>query len=67
MGKAEERCRVDCFVVCEEILIWFEVAADGELSSLLSAVFLLLYPVFSHFQSDFIMVWLIDEILKIIS
>ena len=25
MGKAEERCRVDCAVVCEESLIWFEV------------------------------------------
>jgi hypothetical protein len=24
MGKAEERCRVDCTVVCEESLIWFE-------------------------------------------
>ena len=24
MGKAEERCRVDCAVVCEEGLIWFE-------------------------------------------
>lgn len=24
MGKAEERCRVDCAVVCEESLIWFE-------------------------------------------
>lgn len=24
MGKTEERCRVDCVVVCEESLIWFE-------------------------------------------
>ena len=24
MGKAEERCRVDRAVVCEESLIWFE-------------------------------------------
>lgn len=24
MGKAEERCRVDRIVVCEESLIWFE-------------------------------------------
>jgi len=24
MGKAEERCRVDCTVVCEKSLIWFE-------------------------------------------
>lgn len=24
MGKAEERCRVDCVVVCEESLIWSE-------------------------------------------
>mgnify|MGYP006988977735 CR=1 FL=1 len=24
MGKAEEWRRVDCFVVCEESLIWFE-------------------------------------------
>lgn len=24
MGKAEERGRVDCFIVCEESLIWFE-------------------------------------------
>ncbi len=24
MGKAEERCRVDCVVVCEESLIWLE-------------------------------------------
>lgn len=24
MGKAEERCRVDRVVVCEESLIWFE-------------------------------------------
>ena len=24
MGKAEERCWVDCAVVCEESLIWFE-------------------------------------------
>ena len=24
MGKTEERCRVDCSVVCEESLIWFE-------------------------------------------
>ena len=24
MGKAEERCRMDCAVVCEESLIWFE-------------------------------------------
>lgn len=24
MGKAEERCRVDCAVVCKESLIWLE-------------------------------------------
>ena len=24
MGKAEERCRVDCIVICEESLIWFK-------------------------------------------
>lgn len=24
MGKAEERCRMDCVIVCEESLIWFE-------------------------------------------
>ena len=24
MGKAEEWCRLDCIVVCEESIIWFE-------------------------------------------
>ena len=24
MGKAEERCRLDCAIICEENLIWFE-------------------------------------------
>ena len=33
MGKAEERCRVDCVGLCEESLIWFEgmpVVIGGE-------------------------------------
>lgn len=41
MGKAEERCRADRIELCEKSLIWFDFTADGGLSGLLSAVFLL--------------------------
>ena len=51
MGKAEEWCRMDCAVVCEESLIWFEgmpVVVGDELMT--AGVLCLLYVFWPEYK-----------------
>ena len=50
MGKVEEQCRVDCIVVCEENLIWFEGMPVVVCVMWVAAGFSLSVVVLSHFM-----------------